>query len=73
MATYNGHRNWNHWNVSLWLHNDEHLYYQMRQCVHAHSNLDAAAGELLTMLPKATPDGAPITYTSVRAALSRDC
>jgi len=23
---YNGHKNWNHWNVSLWLNNDERKY-----------------------------------------------
>ena len=26
MAKYNGHKNWNHWNVSLWVNNDEGLY-----------------------------------------------
>jgi hypothetical protein len=23
---YNGHKNWNHWNVSLWMFNSESLY-----------------------------------------------
>ena len=23
---YNGHKNWDYWNVSLWLYNDEPLY-----------------------------------------------
>lgn len=23
---YNGHKNWAHWNVSLWVNNDEGLY-----------------------------------------------
>ena len=26
---YNGHKNWNHWNVSLWLYNDEAMYREM--------------------------------------------
>lgn len=26
MATYNGHKNWTHWNVALWLGGDEGLY-----------------------------------------------
>lgn len=25
MTRYNGHKNWNHWNVSLWINNDEGL------------------------------------------------
>lgn len=26
---YNGHRNWNHWNVNLWLNNSEPLWREM--------------------------------------------
>lgn len=69
MATYNGHKNWNHWNVSLWLGNDEHLYISAERAVRGWPTLDEAARALLTELPKATPDGAPYTITSVRAAL----
>jgi hypothetical protein len=30
---YNGHKNWNHWNVSLWLFNDERRYNILRQVI----------------------------------------
>ena len=33
MPAYNGHKNWNHWNVSLWINNDEMLYRRAKDCV----------------------------------------
>lgn len=68
MAKYNGHKNWNHWNVSLWINNDEYLYNLARKmCVRV--GKEQAAVELLDYLPERTPDGASYTKTSVRAAL----
>ncbi len=69
--TYNGHKNWAHWNVSLWIANDEGLYRLAMECLRAYRNKtkDDAARELLEMLPEKTPDGAKYTFTSVRAAL----
>jgi hypothetical protein len=81
---YNGHKNWNHWNVSLWLFNDEPLYRHMCHLVRMSRTKDIAAKEMLYALqcwntpdpqePEQatphTPDGAPYTFTSVRAALS---
>ena len=66
---YNGHKNWNHWNVSLWLHNDEALYRAMVAAVREHRTKDNAARALLAELPNKTPDGAPYTFSSVRAAM----
>jgi len=67
---YNGHRNWNHWNVSLWLFNDEGLYGCVCEAVAETGTLDAAARLLVdAYLPAQTMDGAPFTFTSVRAAL----
>lgn len=71
MATYNGHKNWNHWNVSLWISNDEGLYRMALGALNQYPRDRArAARSLLDMLPAHTPDGAPYTATSVRAALS---
>jgi len=69
MATYNGHKNWNHWNVSLWIGNDEGLYGMARAAIRAWPTRDAAARAMISELPPATPDGAPYTFTTVRAAL----
>lgn len=75
MANYNGHKNWNHWNVALWLNNDPSLYsvvrYYKDECP---NNLNAAARRILDDLTKDcglthTPDGAPYTLTAIRAAI----
>ena len=34
---YNGHKNWNYWNVSLWINNDEGLYNLAIQAKRRHS------------------------------------
>lgn len=70
MAKYNGHKNWNHWNVSLWINNDEGLYRAAVDAVRRHRTKTEAAAELLRDLPAKTPDGAPYSLTTVRAALS---
>lgn len=78
MAKYNGHRNWNHWNVALWIGNDEGLYNLARECItqnmsRVHSNRDKAAADFVAIMAEHgkthTPDGAPYTKTSVRAAM----
>ena len=81
---YNGHKNWNHWNVSLWLFNDEGLYRLVIDLVNDSATLDEAAIYILHALRHQgadyegvvnifklphTPDGAPYTRTSIRAAL----
>jgi hypothetical protein len=43
MATIiNGHRNYNAWNVSLWLNSDEELYRAMQHYTEHHNRKDAA-------------------------------
>ncbi len=70
---YNGHKNWNHWNVSLWINNDEGLYFRAKELVKIYGNKDLASKQMLHDLAvhgyTHTPDGAPYTKTSIRAAL----
>lgn len=75
MAKYQGHKNWNHWNVSLWINNDESLYHLARECVsqsHGRGRA-AAAADMLGLLSDCgtthTPDGAPYSKSSIRAAM----
>lgn len=67
---YNGHKNWNHWNVSLWLFNTESRYRLVEQSLKYEKNKDDAARRILRYVgEETTPDGAPYSFSSVRAAL----
>lgn len=73
MATYNGHKNWNHWNVSLWINNDEVLYRLAIECVRRSRTKEDAAEQFMMELEcmgvDKTPDGAPYSVTSIKAAM----
>lgn len=70
MATFNGHRSWNAWNVSLWINNDEQLYTLAQHYVKTSRTLDdAARGMLRNLEGQRTPDGAAFNYTCIREAL----
>lgn len=74
MFKYNGHKNWNHWNVSLWINNDEGLYRMALNCVKCYPKArESAARHMLTRLADdciiKTPDGAPYSVSSIRAAM----
>lgn len=73
MSKFNGHKNWNHWNVSLWINNDEGLYHMAQEAVRCAPNRALAAKrmhiELVTTGNGVTPDGAPYTPTTIRAAM----
>ena len=69
---HQGHRNWSHWNVSLWINNDEHLYRMAQQYVRLFGKRKAAhgiMGDLEANDMRFTPDGAPYSVTAIRAAL----
>lgn len=79
--TYNGHRSWNAWNVSLWIGNDEPTYRFALDCIEraakSHDGKLSAAAQLnlATRLfmrdfeGQKTPDGAKFNATSVKECL----
>jgi hypothetical protein len=68
--SYNGHKNWNHWNVSLWINNDEGLYRLATYCIQETDNRKNAALRFLRHVgSEKTPDGAPYSVSSVAAAM----
>lgn len=73
MSGYNGYRNWNHWNVSLWINNDESLYREMHHFIRYGRTKDKAARLMADWFAdndvKETPDGARYTVTAIRAAM----
>jgi hypothetical protein len=70
-STYQGHKNWDHWNVSLWIFNDEGLYSLARLARSACPTLDRATERFIAHAGAThTPDGAKYTKSAVRAALA---
>ena len=77
--TYNGWKNWNHWNVSLWINNDEGLYRLAQECINTSkgralyegkSPRQMAAEMFFNRVEGAkTPDGAPYSVTTIKAAM----
>jgi hypothetical protein len=80
---YLGHKNRNHWNVSLWVNNDEGLYNLAKECIssakdtswykHGYSPRESASFLMKERLSASgqffTPDGAPYSVSSIRAAM----
>lgn len=70
MAEYNGHKNWTHWNVALWIGNDEGLYALALACLkRAKSRTSAARRFTREVGTMKTPDGARWSIVAVAAAL----
>lgn len=82
MAKYQGHKNWNHWNVSLWINNDENLYrialhmkrhYAKAIMYYGESRTVFIARQVMNRLKDEgithTPDGAPYSVSSIKGAM----
>ena len=83
MKTYNGHRSWNAWNVSLWIGNDEPLYRFAMECLKSAREwyegkqwsshnvvLRGATRRFMRLMgDEKTPDGATYNALSVKLAL----
>lgn len=70
---YNGHKNKTHWNVSLWINNDEGFYNLAREFIAANTNKNDAARDMMLFLESMdqdkTPDGYKFSKTAIRAAM----
>lgn len=72
MKTYNGHRSWNAWNVSLWINNDEQLYNWAAETMKQYKNrAGCAAARMLQdgLRGQKTPDGATYNRLAVKLAI----
>jgi hypothetical protein len=67
--TYQGHRSWNAWNVSLWINNDEPLYRMALSFVKRYGRGVGAIRLANALRGEKTPDGAVYNVTCLREAL----
>ena len=66
---YNGHKNWNQWNVALWIGNDEPLYREAVRLYRKFPTVDRAARCFQRQVPERTPDGARYSLAAIKAAM----
>lgn len=66
---YQGHKDWDHWNVSLWVGNDEGMYRWAVDLVTEYGQAEAARLMAEDLAGQATPDGAGYTVERLYAAL----
>ena len=68
--SYNGHKNYNFWNVSLWINNDQGLYNLAQECIQATSTKELAATRMMWDLQgEETPDDVKYSKSAIRAAM----
>ena len=70
MKTYNGHRSWNAWNVSLWINNTESIYFFSVECCKEAKTLGGAVRRFMRYYEgEKTPDGAVYNPLAVKLAI----
>lgn len=69
MKSYQGHRSWNAWNISLWINNDENMYNWAKELVTIHGRGKAARIMARELDGQKTPDGGKYNKTAIYAAL----
>ena len=69
MASYQGHRSWNAWNVALWFNNDEGLYRRGVELAKQYGIAKGARIMARELDGARTPDGARFNLTCVREAM----
>ena len=69
MASYQGYRSWNGWNISLWINNTESLYFSAYNLVQEYGKRKAARIMNAELSGQRTPDGAVYNFTSIYNAL----
>lgn len=71
MPSYNGHRSWNAWNVSLWINNsdDGSLYFYARELAKKYGVKRAASILASELEGQRTPDGAKYNRTCIYEAI----
>ena len=68
--TYNGYKDWDYWNVSLWINNDETIYGAAYILVSSMGASKAANVLAKTLAGTKTPDGAEYTYNNIYSTLA---
>ena len=74
--SFNGHKNWSHWNVALWLDNNEDNYSHVQDIIKRHvkgeykyNSFTKICRVIQNSLPKNTPDGARYSLKAIEAYL----
>lgn len=69
---YAGHASKGHWNVDVWINNDEYTYRVAMAALKERGRKEAARWLITNVLPARTPDGYQYTYARVYAALDQE-